>query len=166
MFSPYEELEQLADLLPDEGDVVLLTRRNGELLCEPFPTDGGNEEGITDPEFYGRLVQANERLNALLTLPLWTSVFGVFWICVGLHLLTGLGWNAWFLDAGVAMFGILGCYRWMTWRQRRYFRDTVSPMLRRQMIYHDVDRYVLLGAIRLRAELRTLMDELSDSLGE
>ena len=26
MYSPFEELEQLADLLPDEGEAVVLTR--------------------------------------------------------------------------------------------------------------------------------------------
>ena len=56
MNSPFEELEYLADYLPDEGEAVIVVRKDGELVCEAFQREK-YQEGITDPEFYGRLIQ-------------------------------------------------------------------------------------------------------------
>ncbi len=160
MYSPFEELEQLADLLPDEGEAVVLTRMGGELVCRPHVTENGSD-GVSDPEFYGRLVQANERLNALSVGPIWLAVLGLFWTCVALHLGTGLGWEGWFLDAGLAIFVMLGCARWIAGRQVHLYVSEIRPMLRRHLQRRCIDRFVLLGAVRMRPELRALMESMA-----
>jgi hypothetical protein len=156
MNSPFEELEYLADHLPDEGEAVVLVRRDGELVCEPYAREP-QRSGI-DPEFYGRLVQANERLDAQGAVPLWTAAVVVFWLCVALHKAVGLGWQWWSLDAGLLLLGVLGCFVWIRHRQYWLYRREVLPMLAAQFRRRRLDRFAVIGAIRQQRELRTLLD--------
>lgn len=159
MNTPYEELEYLADYLPDEGEAVLVTRREGELVCESYQRES-TVPGLSDPEFYGRLVQANERLNTVGARPLWASVLFLFWACVAVHQVGGLGWEGWPYDAGLALMTPAGCFAWIKARQARVFRDEIYPIIRWQFRRRGLDRYTLIGAIRHHPELRTLLDEL------
>ena len=36
MNNPYEDLEYLAEFLPEEGESVIVTRRRGQLVCESY----------------------------------------------------------------------------------------------------------------------------------
>jgi hypothetical protein len=49
MFTPFEELEHLAEYLPDEGESVLITRKDGELVCTEW-SSGELRDGIDAPE--------------------------------------------------------------------------------------------------------------------
>jgi len=160
MNTPFEDLEYLADYLPDEGESMLVSRRDGELVCEPLARDAGRE-GITDPELYGRLVQANERLNMQGTLPLWVSLIGCFWFCVLFHVVTGIGWQGSFIDIGMVMMSMMAGYCWIRYRNRRLFQAEVLPMLEHEIRRRGLEKFSLIGAIRQHPEMRSLMDELS-----
>lgn len=160
MPTPFEELEYLADYLPDEGESVVVSRREGELVCEST-FHGQFHDGISDPEFYGRLVQCNERLNQLSAGPLWWAVILGFWLCVVVHKLTRLGWEGWYLDVGVGLMVMMACFAWIRRRQAAVFVTEMRPMLNYQLRQRRLDRFSLLGALRQHPELRTLMSEMS-----
>ncbi len=128
MNTPFEDLEYLADFIPEEGETMIVSRRDGELVCEPFAQETGRE-GITDPEFYGRLVQASERLSLQGTMPLWVCLVTCFWCCVAFHLITGIGWAGAFLDIGMAMMALMIGYCWIRARHQRMFQTEIRPML-------------------------------------
>lgn len=159
MTTPFEELEYLADYLPDEGEAVLVTRKQGELVCEAFQRDG-ETPGISDPEFYGRLVQANERLNSAGAKPIWCCLLLLFWACVTGHTLSGFGWSGWYLDVGLALGAVALCFQWIRARQAKLFHREIAPMLNWQLRQRFMDKYVLIGVIRHQPELRTLLDEM------
>ncbi len=159
MLSPFEELEYLSDYLPEEGESVVVSRRAGELLCEPYQTDS-LREGIGDARLYGVLVQANERLNSLGAIPIWVTVIGFFWACIALGLLGLLDLNRWFLVPGLALLMLPGCIGWIRFRQHRLFIREVLPMLDSMMRVRRIDPYAFLGAVRQHEEMRTLMDEM------
>lgn len=160
MSSPFEELEYLSDYLPEEGEAVIVSRRGGELICEALPAES-NRDLLADSEFYGRMVFANERLVSQGAFPIWTCVLGCFWICVGLHLTFGLGWNGWYFDAGVALSLLLVCFLWIRRRQTTLFYREIRPMLSVQLRRRMADRYSVIGSMRQHPELRTLLDVLS-----
>lgn len=161
MNSPFEDLEYLADYLPDEGEAVVVIRRGGELICEPF-RDEAWREGISDPELYGRLVQANERLSARGVVPMWSSALLAFCLCIAFHHLTEVGWSGWYADLGIGFLAAMGCVSWIRHRRRQLFRDQIRPMLEAQLRRRDLRRYAVIGAIRQHSELKHLMDELVD----
>src|SRR5579872_7257162 len=117
MTTPFEDLEYLADYLPDEGEAVIVARRGGELICEPLRQDSPQERAL-DAELYGRLVQANERLNAVGALPIWGAALLCFSLCVAVHKFTGIGWSGWYIDLGIALLILGGCYSWIQYHQR------------------------------------------------
>lgn len=160
MNTPFEDLEYLADYLPEEGETMIVSRRDGELVCEPFSQEAGRE-GITDPEFYGRLVQASERLSMQGTLPLWVCLVACFWCCVAFHYFTGIGWSGAFLDIGMAMMALMIGYCWIRVRHQRMFQNEVRPMLEWEIRRRGLQKYTVIGAIRQHPEMRSLMDELS-----
>ena len=159
MLSPFEELEYLSDYLPEEGEAVIVSRREGELVCEPFQPES-LRDGITDPRLYGVLVQSNERLNALGALPIWASLIGFFWGCVALGVSGLLGWQQWYLVPGAALFVLPVCIGWIRFRQHRMFSRDVLPLLEGVLRVHRIDPHSFLGAVRQHEEMRTLMDEL------
>lgn len=162
MFSPFEELEYLADYLPDEGEAVLVTRRSGELVCESLQ-DGGHQQALADTAFYGRLVHANERLNSQGAVPLWTSLLLGFWGCVSIHKIAQSGWGSWYLDLGLVLFVLVGCMYWIRHRQERMFQKEIRPMLFGQLRRRQLDEFSLIAAVRQQPELRTLLDQLTKS---
>ncbi len=160
MNTPFEDLEYLADYLPEEGETMIVSRRDGELVCEPFAHEAGRE-GITDPEFYGRLVQASERLSMQGTMPLWVCLVTCFWCCVAFHLVTGIRWSGAFLDVGMAMMALMIGYCWIRARHQRMFQNEIRPMLEWEIRRRGLQKFTVIGAIRQHPEMRSLMDELS-----
>mgnify|MGYP003630157244 FL=1 len=163
MSTPFEELEYLADFLPDEGESVLVSRSQGELVCENFQKDRSLDE-MASPEFYGHLVHANERLNALVARPVWIATLVWFWVCVLIHKTLVLGWGGWYLDLGLGLIAMAASYAAIRLRQDHYFKQEVRPTLNRQMYGSNLSKYALVGVIRQRPELRTLLNTLSRSL--
>jgi hypothetical protein len=161
MNSPFEELEYLADYLPDEGESVIVTRQFGELTCETLQREQQQTKELTDSDFYGRLVQANERLAGLGTLPLWSCALVFFWSCVLLHQLAGLGWNGWYLDVGIGLTTLMTCFVWIRMRQNHLFSTEFQAMLNWQLRRRKIDKYSLIGQLRQRNELRTLLDTMN-----
>ena len=163
MMNRFEELEYLADYIPEEGEAIVVTRRHGELVCEPCRADSPRESTTTefDAPLYGRLVHANERLNAVGAMPIFATVTIWFWVCVATHLLTGLGWNAWFLDVGFALMATFLCHAWIRRRQSLLFRTEIRPVLARISHERGLDHYSVMGAMRQRPELRTLLDDMA-----
>lgn len=159
MLTPFEELEFLSDYLPEEGESVVVTRRGGELRCEPL-TGGDLRDGIEDVELYGRLVQANERLNARGTLPLWTTALGLMLAGILLFRLIGLGWSEWYLLPALGLAALCGCFHWIRFRQQRCFETTIRPVLLREARQRRISIYALMAGVRQHAEFRTLLDEL------
>ena len=164
MSTPFEELEYLADFLPDEGESVIVSRSQGELVCENFQKERSLDE-IASPDFYGHLVHANERLSSLVARPIWISTLIWFWVCVLIHnRYAELGWSIWYLDLGLALVATAVSYTVIRLRQDRYFKQEVRPALNRQMYGSNLSKYALVGVIRQRPELRTLLDTLSRSM--
>jgi len=159
MWTPYEELEYLSDFLPNEGESVVVTRRGGELKCEPLAEDD-LRDGIDDVELYGRLVQANERLNAQGSLPLWATALGLMGLAIVLYRVVGFGWADWYLLPALGLLGLFGCFHWIRFRQRRHFQRTILPTLVREARQRRITLFALMAGVRQHAEFRTLLDEL------
>lgn len=159
MFSPFEELEYLSDHLPEEGEAVLVTRQAGELVCKPW-NQNSLREGIHDPQLYGFLVHANERLSAVGMLPVWLAAAGLLWIVLLLHGFFGIGWERWYLTPGLFVPLLLGCLQWMRRRQAKYFEQAILPALQAELRRRQVPFYSLVAGIRQHPEFRTLLDEL------
>ncbi|HTI50974.1 MAG TPA: hypothetical protein VL475_08485 [Planctomycetaceae bacterium] len=160
MNTPFEDLELLADFLPDEGESVMVSRRDGELVCEPLH-DEGFRNGIADAELYGRLVLANEQLSSLNAVPFWTCLLAGFGTCVAFFELTNVGWNGWYVGLGVAALAALTGSFWAMQRRRRYFQTRLRGMIENQIRRRHLSRCMLIGAIRQHPELSILLDELS-----
>lgn len=158
MFTPFEELEYLAEYLPEEGESVLITRKDGELVCEPYRTEG-LRDGIEEAQLYGLLVRANERLNARANLPLWASGLGLFWLLVALYTVGGLGWTSWFLVPGLGLVALWGCFLWIRQRQHNAFLRELRPQIEHALRQRGIDSHALTAGLRQHAELRTLLDE-------
>ena len=186
MKSPYEELEYIADHLPDEGEAVVVSRQRGEIVCEayreptptsqpqvaqkvaavvpPFPTAPiveNNLPGLTDPALYGRLLQANERLKGCVWSYIWPWVLSIYWLCVGCHWLTTSGWSTWYLDIGIALIVSIGAIVWIQHQQWKLFHNEICPVLERQMAERETNKYKLLSEMRQHPELKLLVTVLS-----
>ena len=159
MLTPYEELEYLADFIPDEGEAVVVTRQGGELRCEPVQQDDFRS-GIEDVELYGRLVQANERLNAQGSVPLWATAFVLMVTGIVLYRWLGLGWAEWYLLPAVGLLALFGCFHWIRFRQQQLFDSEIRPVLVREAMVRQVSIYGFIAGVRQHAEFRTLLDEL------
>lgn len=159
MFTPFEELEYLADFLPEEGESIIVTRQFGELKCESFGADS-LRDGIDDAELYGKLVQANEQLNAQGIRPIWGCLLGWFWMSATLFVLGGFGWGEWYLPVGLAMLAASACYHWIHLRQRHMFEQQIAPQLRQEMERAQISLHALIAGVRQHVEFRTLLDEL------
>lgn len=159
MFTPYEELEYIANFLPEEGEAVVVTRQGGELRCEPM-LGGDLREGIEDVELYGRLVQANERLNAQGSLPLWSTAFALLALAILAYRVIGLGWAEWYLLPAMGLVALFGCFHWIRHRQRKLFEAEIRPVLVREAMVRRLSLYALMAGVRQHAEFRTLLDEL------
>jgi hypothetical protein len=154
MSTPYEELENLAEFLPEEGESLIVSRRGGELVCQPLNPEEGSREGI-----------ANERLGALAAVPVWTCMGIAFAACVAFHKLTGIGWEGWYVDVAVAFLAAMSFTVWATIRRRRLYAAEIRPMLDSQLRARGLNRFAIVGALRQHPELRCLLDELSRASG-
>ncbi|MFV0445933.1 MAG: hypothetical protein ACK5Q5_20330 [Planctomycetaceae bacterium] len=159
MLTPYEELEFLADFLPEEGEAVVVTRQGGELHCEPMLADE-LRDGIEDVELYGRFVQANERLNAQGSLPLWVTAFSLMLVGILLFRVIGLGWSEWYLLPAIGLLALYGCFHWIRHRQSQLFDTQIRPLIVREAMVRRISIYALITGIRQHPEFRTLLDEL------
>ena len=159
MFTPFEELEYLAEYLPEEGESVIVTRRHGELVCEPYQQQE-KKPVLSDPALLGRLIQANERLKAVAAIPFVVSLLLAYSGCVAVHHVIRIGWSGWFIDVGVILVVGLACWNWIRTRQSRLFRLVIRPMLTWQLRKNHGDAYTLLAEARSRPELRALVNEL------
>ena len=157
--SPFEELEQLAEHLPDEGESLLVSRRDGELVYEPFRPDD-LRDGVDEAYLYGRLVQANEQLNSLGALPLWVTGVSFVTLCVLGHATLSGSWQLWYLFPLLLVFSLCICFHWIRWRQEIVFQTEVLPTLRVELRRRRIDPYSLIAGVRQHAELRTLLEEL------
>lgn len=167
MGSPYEELEYLANYLPDEGESVVVTRRSGELVCErpssfqerhqPTPPQQTANE-IAHPEFDGRLIQANARLRYLAVLPIWTCAIVSFWTCVLLH--TASEFGTWYGYCGVLFITFPATHLWIRVRRSRLVRTELRAMLAWQLRRWRLDRFAAMSQMQGRPELRDLQAEL------
>ncbi|MEZ6067310.1 MAG: hypothetical protein R3B90_16765 [Planctomycetaceae bacterium] len=159
MLTPYEELEYLAEHLPGEGEVLVVTRQEGELHCQALQRNS-LREGIEEVELYGRLVQANERLNARGTFPLWAAALGTAAFALTVFPLFDLGWGQWFLLPAFGMFALFLGFYWIRSRQRQLFEREIRPMLLRELMVRNITPHELMAAVRQHPEFRTLLDEL------
>ena len=159
MLTPFEELEYLADYLPEEGETVIVTRQGGELHCEAMGTSD-LRDGVEDVELYGRLVQANERLNGRGSMPLWMGAMGLMGLGILLYPLIGLGWTEWYLMPALGLVMLFVSFHWIRHRQHQLFETDILPMLRREANARRISFYSLIAGVRQHSELRTLLDEL------
>ncbi|MEW4487916.1 hypothetical protein AB1L42_07515 [Thalassoglobus sp. JC818] len=159
MFSPYEELEYLADYLPEEGEMVLVSRESGELVCKPYQKDE-LRDGIHDAQLYGFLVQANERLHTAGALPLFVTAMLLVWSIIFIHGLVGLGWSYWYIVPGLTLPLLYGCFVWVRQRQQNYFKKMILPQLQSELQRRQIPFYALVAGIRQHSEFQTLLDEI------
>lgn len=161
MNSPFEELEFLSDYLPDEGESVVVSRQDGELVCRSYRQEPPTRDPLDDPVLYGRLVQANERLRGAAARPIWWSVSALYLGCVAIHLLTAWGWYGVVADVGLALLLLQFCVGQIRREREMIFRTEIRPMLTRIFRQHRAERYTVLGATRQRPELHSICAELA-----
>ena len=157
MATPFEELEYLSDYLPDEGESVLISRKDGELVCLSCPAEG-LRDGIAEAELYGLLVECNERLSIRAAQPLWVTSFVAFSGLVVLFTLGGLGWSSWFAVPAAVFVSLWVCYSWIRVRQMRLFVRELRPRIDAAMNDRGIDVHGLIAGMRQHVELRTLLD--------
>lgn len=164
--TPFEELEFLADYLPDEGEAVILSRRRGELVCEVV--GDANEKntttepapkvkGISDASLYGRLLQASERLKSCTTSNVWMWILACYGVCVGMHLVTGFGWEGWYFDLGIVLIVFCLATFWSQFQQWQLFTRDIFPMLEQVMLEHQIDRFELITRMKQHRDLSSLL---------
>lgn len=159
MFSPFEELEYLAEYLPEEGEMVLITRQSGDLVCKPWKQND-LREGISETQLYGFLVQANDQLEDRQKAPLWFSSVFMVWLVIFLFGIVRIGWGQWFLVPGLLFLTALGCRYWIQKRQQSFFQRAILPLLQAELRNRKISFYSLIAGIRQHEELRTLLDEM------
>lgn len=160
MKTPFEELEFLADYLPEEGESVVVSRHAGELQCEALVGDNARS-GIDQPEFYGRMVQANQRLQSCMALPIWTTIAALFCGSVILQTWGLLGWKYWYAYIGLLLLTVAAGRYWTAARQYQLFRTEICPMMAWQIQRYRLDKYSLIGVLRQHAELRQLAQRMT-----
>jgi hypothetical protein len=158
--TPFEELEYLVDYLPEEGESILVTRRNGELQCEASQALG-HADPIEHPVLYGMLVQMNERLAALCYLPASTAILVWFGICSLTEAMSGIGLPGWYLYFGLGLLSMFLSIAWVEYRQRQLFNRELFPQLVRKIRGMGLDHYSVVGSLRHHSELRTLFRQLA-----
>lgn len=160
MNTPFEDLEYLADYLPEEGETVVVTRRDGELVCHQVASETA-QAGVADAELYGRLILANERLTDLALVPMWVCLLAAFGIDIAFFQLSGVGWHGWYVAVGIAAVAGLTCTTWIAVRRRNHYRKQIRPMLERQMRKRGLNQFALVAAVRQHPELACLLTEVS-----
>lgn len=178
MRSPYEELEYLANYLPDEGESVVVTRRSGDLVVErpssleerghqreqSFESDRDAASivayEIENREFDGRLIQASARLRQLSAAPIWVTMIAAFWLGVTLHFFVPAQ-VAWTVTAGVIMAAIPVAISWIRVRRSRLFRSEIRAMLAWQLRRCRLERFTTMSKMCGRPELRHLLAEMT-----
>ncbi|MBL4886051.1 MAG: hypothetical protein JKY95_16145 [Planctomycetaceae bacterium] len=159
MNSPFEDLEYLADFLPEEGESVLMTRRRGQLVCETYIEPASSQAASTasvDRELFGRMTTISARLNQLKTGPILVTVLSYYWMCVLMHRTLNLGWSGWYLDLGLGLLLGVSCYLFVQFRQRKYFLEIVCPLMKQLMQDHQLDKYSLIAYLSQYRNLTTL----------
>ncbi len=157
MNNPFEDLEYLADFLPEEGESVIMSRRRGQLICEtylePAPVV---PPGIIDRELFGRMTTINTRLKNLKIGPILIAVLGSYWMCVTMHRVFTLGWSGWYLDLGLGLLIGISCYLYVQFRQRKYFLEIVCPIMKQLMRDHQLEKYSLIAYLSQHQNLSSL----------
>ena len=157
MSTPFEELEYLSEYLPDEGESVLISRKDGELVCQACGAEG-LRDGIDEAELYGLLVECNERLSMRAAQPLWVTSLVAFAGLVAVFTLGGLGWTSWFLVPGAVFLALWVCYGWIRMRQLKLFNRDLRPRIDAALVERQITRHSLIAGLRQHVELRTLLD--------
>ncbi|MCA8989609.1 MAG: hypothetical protein KDA78_18320, partial [Planctomycetaceae bacterium] len=142
--SNYEDLEYLAEYLPEEGESVIVTRRSGNLVCEPYQEPiSDSQVGVISREFYGRLVAMNAKLRQFWTRPLALSALLIYLVCIGVQQWFQLGWSSWLIYGGICVAILMGTSLLVHFRQKLFLRNQISPQLNRHMAEHHLDKYTL-----------------------
>jgi hypothetical protein len=155
--TPFEELEYLSEYLPDEGESVLISRKDGELVCQACGAEG-LRDGVDEAELYGLLVECNERLSLRAAQPLWVITFVTFTGLVALFTVGGLGWSSWFMAPGTIFAALWVCSSWIRSRQLRLFHSELRPRIAAALSERSIEMHALVAGMRQHAELRTLLD--------
>ncbi|HWL10102.1 MAG TPA: hypothetical protein VNQ76_16980 [Planctomicrobium sp.] len=159
MLSPFEELEWVAEFLPEEGQSVVITRESGQLVCQAH-AQVDLRDGIDDAELYGRLVQMNEQLVHQNVLPLWLAGAAVFWTTILVYGLFSVPVQHWYLAPGMGFLALSAAQCWSRGRRDNHFQRVIRPVLERTMMRHRLKPHALLGGISHHSELKTLHSEL------
>ncbi len=163
MNNPFEDLEYLAEFLPEEGESVIVSRRRGRLVCESYaePAQTSQPTGIINREFYGRLVSINAKLQQFWAVPFVVAVTAFFVASFLLQELAGFGWADWgvFLALGTVLITLPVFY--VHWRQRQFFRTAVCPTLQQLMNDHQIDKYSLIAYLSTQRQLKGIYQALT-----
>ncbi|MEO1996619.1 MAG: hypothetical protein ABGZ17_15230, partial [Planctomycetaceae bacterium] len=127
----------------------------GELQCETLINENART-GIDQPEFYGRMVQANQRLQSCMVLPIWVVISAVFCGSVLLQTGSSLGWNLWYAYVGLVLVSLAAGRAWTGARQQQLFRAEICPMMAWQIQRYRLEKYSLIGVLQQHSELRQL----------
>lgn len=171
--SPYEEIETIADFLPEEGQSITLTRRKGQLVVDDVTQKNRQQDALTqerlrqakqrvaEETLFGHLVQANERLqnfsikNFLFAILLtYATSMGLSWY---------LGWES--MNAGVVVGVTLTILAGFVLNERnevkKRFVYQVCPELDRVLTERNIDKFHLLGMMKNHKDLAPLARAIS-----
>jgi hypothetical protein len=172
--TPYEEIETIADFLPDEGKTVTLTRRKGQLIVEDASLHQKQQQDlmiqermlaakqrVAEETLFGHLVQASERLQHYSIKSFLFTLLAIYSVSVGVHYY--MGWSAVNIPVvvGMALVFVSGYLLNERAELKKRFIYHVCPELDRVLTDRNIDKYQLLGIMRNNRDLAMLARAIS-----
>jgi hypothetical protein len=115
---------------------------------------------IPDERTYGQLIQLKLTMQQTFWLNLFPWAIGIYWMCVLSHLLTGNGWEGFYLDGGIILVGIFAAFSFARYRVWRCFQKAVFPVLRDIVVETKRDKFELVAGLRHFPELEPVTKAL------
>ncbi len=172
--TPYEEIESLADLLPDEGEKVTISRQHGELIVEATTAQKQQfdqaivqerlliaKQRVAEETLLGHLIEANERLQSYSLKSFLFTVITAYASCLLVNYYSNFSTFTWAVDIGIALFFLAGYLLNERSELKKRFVYQVCPPLDKVLMERNIDKYQLLGIMKSHADLTPLARAIS-----
>jgi len=164
----YEDFESIQDHLPEEGDSVVIFRRDGKLFAMPgedfddFDSSSDSEE--FDDEIMGKLIVLNERLRMGGGKIWWFFLFISFLGSTFLWKYMGIGWSQWYVHIMLVIAIFMGCRYCTDALQMRLFKTGAGDKLKEIINMLEISESIILTKLYKTESLYCLADTLKKYL--